>query len=55
MNKEERKAYYQAHKEEIKNKKISKKGDYDYCEECAFCGDEKCSKCENHCHCGGCV
>ena len=25
------------------------------CEACDYCGIEKCSKCGEHCHCGGCV
>jgi hypothetical protein len=27
----------------------------DECEVCDYCGNAKCSKCGNHCHCGGCI
>lgn len=26
-----------------------------YCEVCNYCGNDTCSKCNQHCHCGGCV
>lgn len=25
------------------------------CKTCKYCGDEVCSKCGGHCHCGGCI
>jgi len=25
------------------------------CEVCDYCGDDYCSKCKVHCHCGGCI
>ena len=27
----------------------------DDCDTCRYCGNEKCPKCKEHLHCGGCV
>ena len=27
----------------------------DGCETCDYCGNEKCPKCKEHLHCGGCI
>jgi hypothetical protein len=25
------------------------------CETCDYCGNAKCTECNEHCHCGGCI